>query len=214
MWSWRIGSIRGIELRIHFTFPLVLLWAAFQFGGGEQDSALFALYGAFLILLLFGCVLLHELGHALVALRFNVPVDEIVLLPIGGLARLRALNDDPREELTIAVAGPLVNVAIALLLLPLYVWLIGATSSEIIGRIADRTGGSELQALLLLLARSMQEFSVEGMLAYLIIANLLLTLFNLIPAFPMDGGRIFRALLAFFLPYRWASIAAVRTGQL
>jgi Zn-dependent protease len=210
MWSWHIGSIRGISLKIHFTFPLVLLWAAFQFGGGRGGDAQLALFGSFLVLVLFVCVLLHELGHALVALHYGIPVEDITLLPIGGVARLRIIRDSPLQELVIAIAGPLVNIAIAALLLPPLLYTSG---------LLQLGGGMFLPALewrsiLLILLRSMQRISLEGMLAYLFFANVMLALFNLLPAFPMDGGRILRALLALLLPYRWATVAAVRAGQL
>jgi Zn-dependent protease/CBS domain-containing protein len=210
MWSWHIGSIRGISLKIHVTFPLVLLWAAFQFGGGRGGDPQLALFGSFLVLVLFVCVLLHELGHALVARQYGIPVEDITLLPIGGVARLRIIRDSPAQEFVIALAGPLVNIAIAALLLPPLLFTTG---------LLQFGGGMvfpalEWRSILLILFRSMQRVSLEGMLAYLFFANVMLALFNLLPAFPMDGGRILRALLALLLPYRWATIAAVRAGQL
>jgi Zn-dependent protease len=211
MGSWRIGSIQGIDLRVHFTFPLILLWAAWEFGQGR--SVEYALFGAFLVLLLFGCVLLHELGHALVALRLGIGVSDITLLPIGGVARLRAMQDDPKQELLIAGAGPLVNFLISLVLLPLLVVLTGAWNPELLERVAGRTGREEWQAALLLLVRPIQSLSLVGTVSYLFFANIMLAVFNLVPAFPMDGGRIFRAFLAFFLSYRTATIVAVRLGQ-
>ena len=214
MWSWQIGSVRGIALKIHVTFPLVLLWAAYQFSRGQVDVPRAALSGVLLALFLFGCVLLHELGHALVALRFHVPVDEIVLLPIGGVAKLRAMRDRPLEEFVIAVAGPLVNLIIAFLLLPMLLLLTDLFSADSLRQAMRWSGGSQVGALLLLLAQAMQQLTAEGMLAYLFFANLMLAFFNLLPAFPMDGGRMFRALLALALPYRWATIIAVRGGQM
>ncbi len=214
MWSWHVGSIQGIDLKIHVTFPLVLVWAAYQFGGGLDGNPLFALFGSLLVLLLFGCVLLHELGHALMARRFGIPVEDITLLPIGGLAKLRMLHDNPRQELLIAAAGPLVNIVIALLLLPVLLWITGVLEPELIGHVASQTDVSEPRALLFVMTRSMQSLSVEAAIAHLFFANVMLALFNLIPAFPMDGGRILRALLALAISYRWATIIAVRVGQL
>lgn len=210
MWAWRIGSVQGIDLKIHLTFPLVLVWAAVEFGGGRTDGTLFALYGAILVLLLFGCVLLHELGHALVALRCGVPVAEIILLPIGGLAKLRAMKDDPLEEFLITAAGPLVNALIALFLLPILLWLLGFLDPMV----WELAPGRGLRLFLGQMLRAMQRISVEGAVAYLFFANVTLCLFNLIPAFPLDGGRLVRAILAVLLPYRIATLIAVRLGQL
>ncbi|HEX8684127.1 MAG TPA: site-2 protease family protein [Ardenticatenaceae bacterium] len=212
MWSWRIGSILGIDLRVHFTFPLVLVWAALEFGRGRGLE--YALFGAFLVLLLFGCVVLHELGHAVAALRYGIPVSDITLLPIGGLAKLRAMQDDPKQELVIAGAGPLVNVIIALVLLPFLALLTGLFEPGMFTIATRRAGGSELMGALFVLIRPIQSLSLAGTISYLFFANIMLAVFNLLPAFPMDGGRIFRALLALVLSYRQATIVAVRLGQL
>lgn len=213
MWSWRVGSIRGIDLKIHVTFPLVLLWAAYQFGSINPGNSAFPLYGAVLVLLLFACVLLHELGHAFVAQYYKIPVVEIILLPIGGLAKLRMLNDDPKEEFFIAGAGPLVNLVISLLLFPPLLWLLYVEYPNVIDQLA---GSPRIQAqtILILIVRSMQEISLTGALGWLVYSNIILVLFNLIPAFPMDGGRLFRALLAMFFSYNLATTIAVRLGQL
>lgn len=212
MWSWHIATIREIDLKIHFTFPLVLIWAAIQFSTGRQDPISFGIYGASLVLLLFVCVLLHELGHAFMALCFGVPVAEIILLPIGGLAKLPVLNDNPKQEFAIAAAGPLVNLVITLLLLGVLAWLISLLHPNIM---SDLIGpGVPRRTLLLLLFDSMQRISLIGAISYLCFANLILTVFNLIPAFPMDGGRLLRALLAMVLRYKLATTLAVRIGQL
>jgi Zn-dependent protease len=212
MWSWHVGKILGIDLKIHMTFPLILLWAAWEFGNGRSVSH--AIFGATLVLLLFVCVLLHELGHALTAQRYGIAVEDITLLPIGGLAKFRAMQDHPVQEFVIALAGPLVNVVIAILLLPMIFLFTNALDPALVTHVTQRGGVSELGAILILLARAMRNISVEGALAYLFFANVMLTLFNLIPAFPMDGGRIFRALLAMRLNYKLATTIAVRVGQL
>jgi Zn-dependent protease len=216
MWSWQIGTVFGIALKIHATFPLALLYAAYQFGSGAgrgENQLLYAVYGAALVLLLFVCVLLHELGHAVAALRLGVPVAEIVLLPIGGLAKLKMVRDDAKQEFLIAGAGPLVNLIISLILIPiLLVWLY-FLYPDVMGSWQGqwRSGFWYVVSYSL---RAIGQISVTGALTYLILSNVLLVVFNLIPAFPMDGGRIFRAFLAWFLPYRTATLIAVRIGQL
>lgn len=161
--SWHLGRFFGIPTRIHFSFVLVLLWVGFSTWQAAHSSVA-VLFGLGLALSVFACVLLHEFGHALMAKRFGVGTRRITLWPIGGIAELERNPDDPRAEMWIAAAGPLVNFAIAALLAPA-VLLLG-------------TGGLLGTVLISLLS-----------------ANLLLGAFNLIPAFPMDGGRVFRALL-------------------
>ncbi|HYN87049.1 MAG TPA: site-2 protease family protein [Ardenticatenaceae bacterium] len=195
MWAWRLGSVRGIDLKIHFTFPLVLLWAAFQWGGGPGGGPGRALYGALLVSILFVCVLLHELGHSLAAMRYGIKVQDITLLPIGGVAQLRAMPDKPRQELVVALAGPAVNVAIVALLFPL------------VNLVSDGLSRYGLVRLLL-------GTGLSSMIVYIFAANISLVVFNLIPAFPMDGGRVLRALLAMRLDYNLATRIAVRLGQL
>ncbi|MBA3531973.1 MAG: site-2 protease family protein [Ardenticatenales bacterium] len=209
MWAWRIGSVQGIDIKIHLTFPLVILWAATQFGSSPQ----YVLFGTLLVLLLFGCVLLHELGHALVARYYNLPVEDITLLPIGGVARFRVLRDSPKEELAIALAGPLVNVAISVLLFPLLIWGLDLLNREMLSEVSARTGRSEFQVAFALMGSALRRLSFEGALVYLFFANLMLALFNMIPAMPMDGGRVLRAVLAMALPYKFATTIAVRLGQ-
>ncbi len=212
MWSWHIGTIRDIQLKVHVTFPLILIWAGIQFSVGRESPIFFAIYGILLVLLLFVCVLLHELGHALMALRFGISVSEIILLPIGGLAKLKILNDNPKQEFAIAAAGPLVNVLIALLLLPLLTWFISLQYPTIMNDLLAPE--MPTRTLIFLLSDSMQRISVVGAITYLCFANLMLTVFNLIPAFPMDGGRLLRSLLAMVWNYSLATTIAVRLGQL
>ena len=186
-WSITIARIAGSEIRIHVTFLLLLAW----FGIGEyvQGGAAAAVDMIAFILAVFACVLLHELGHALAARRYGISTPDITLLPIGGLARLSRMPDKPSEEIVIALAGPLVNLVIALVL---YLALGATFDARAMAHLDDPTYG--------LLAR------VAG-------ANVTLVLFNLIPAFPMDGGRVLRALLAFRLGRRRATEIAARIGQ-
>jgi stage IV sporulation protein FB len=155
-----------------------------------------------LILLLFVCVTLHELGHALVAKYYKINVPHITLLPIGGVASLERMPDKPLQEFFIAVAGPLVNIVLAAALAPIaiYAWLsvldYGATSASWDG-----------------LWRLIQQPGIGNMFVHLTFINLALALFNLLPAFPMDGGRILRALLAMSMPYVQATRIAVLIGR-
>ena len=186
-WSVKIGRIAGTEIRIHITFLLFLAWIGFAYyraGGAEA-----AVFGLLFILLLFLCVLLHELGHALMAKRFGIPTPDITLLPIGGVARLQRMPDKPAQEIAVALAGPAVNVVIAFFLI---LW-----------------AGSPLSLSQLLILEG-AENNVATRLASV---NILLVLFNLIPAFPMDGGRVLRALLATKLSYGRATRIAAVIGQ-
>jgi len=192
--SLKLFTVRGIDIRLHFTFPLILLWAGLQFGlaGGGWESALF---GVVIISLLFVLVTLHELGHSFAALHFGVPVNQIVLSPIGGVAQLREIPEKPVQELIIAVAGPAVNVVIALLMaLFIPVWGLG---------VRDFVAALSLSMGLTLTA----------VFAYVFVYNIILAVFNLIPAFPLDGGRIFRALLAMKLDYVQATTVAAAVGR-
>jgi Zn-dependent protease/CBS domain-containing protein len=183
-WSLPIFRIAGIQLRIHITFLLLIGWLAFGYyaQGGSAAAASRVIF----VLLLFLCVVLHEFGHAFAAKAFGINTPDITLLPIGGVARLERMPEEPFQELIIAVAGPLVNVVIAL---GLFI-----------------AGGS--QALL-------NPSSVEGggLVAQLMTINIMLVLFNLLPAFPMDGGRVLRALLATRLSYARATQVAANVGQ-
>src|SRR5215475_1714562 len=163
-WSLPIFRIAGIQLRIHITFLLLIAWLAF--GYYAQGGSAVALSRVIFVLLLFLCVVLHEFGHAFAAKAFGINTPDITLLPIGGVARLERMPEEPVQELIIAVAGPLVNVVIAL---GLFV-----------------AGGS--QALL-------NSSNVErgGLVTQLLTINIMLVLFNLLPAFPMDGGRVLRS---------------------
>lgn len=184
-WSYRIARIAGIDVRIHITFlllPLYFGWLEWQVGGPSA-----AFQAVLFILLLFVCVLLHEFGHALAGRHYGVQTPDITLLPIGGVARMLAIPDQPRQEFVIAVAGPAVNVLIAACLAPV-LWLTGGLFSGPAGALRE-------------------------ILHNLLLVNIGLVLFNLVPAFPMDGGRIFRSLLAMKISWTKATRIAGRTGQ-
>jgi len=186
-WSLKVASVAGIEVRIHLTFLLFLAWIWFSY---YQVAGLpGAVQGVLFILSLFACVLLHECGHAFAARAFGIATPDITLLPIGGVARLTRLPDKPWQELVVAIAGPLVNVVIAAALI-----FVVHSSAEL----------EQLQYL---------ESPRVELLSKLASVNVMLVLFNLIPAFPMDGGRILRALLAMALPYTQATQIAARIGQ-
>lgn len=200
----------GIEVRVHWTFVLILLYGAFGYQGVTTNPATGAAYGVLVILLLFVCVTLHEFGHALVAKYFKVNVPDITLLPIGGVARLEKMPDKPFQEFLISIAGPLVNLAISLLLLP--VWLIAVSVAARSNTAAPLVWG--FFALIQRLIDDAMRAGVSNMLAYLILINVSLALFNLLPAFPMDGGRILRSILATAMPYVQATRLSVLVGRI
>ncbi len=186
-WSFSLGRFLGSELRVHVTFFLLLAWvgfAAYSSGGWPAaiDNILF-------VLALFACVVAHEFGHALMARRYGIRTPDITLLPIGGLARLERMPENPIQEVWVALAGPAVNVVIWAILV-----VFGA--------------GIQLESLAQL---DLERSDLLSRLAYV---NLLLALFNLIPAFPMDGGRVFRALLCLTMDRVKATRIAALGGQI
>jgi Zn-dependent protease len=186
-WSWPIGRLAGIELRVHATLLLLLGWVGAQPLWRGQAARALAEVG--FVVALFASIVAHELGHALVARRFGIATPDITLLPIGGVARLEHLPERPQGELAVAAAGPIVS---ALLFIGLA--LLGAATA----------------------GRAFSDPSAPGMapvVSRLAAANLMLALFNLIPAYPMDGGRVLRALLALRLPRPEATRIAVGIGQ-
>jgi Zn-dependent protease/CBS domain-containing protein len=205
-WSIKILTIRGIPIRVHASFLLVLMWAAYigyTGAGGRrgmwQENVLFMVV---FILLLFVCVALHELGHSLVAQRLGIQVHDITLWPIGGIARIRRTPERPSHEFLITAAGPATNVVLALLIgVGLLLWL---GPQQILATL------SSPRQIAALLTRT----DFRSLLFLLLLNNLLLALFNLIPAFPMDGGRLLRALLGVVLPFRRATQIASLVGQL
>lgn len=187
-WSLKIGTIAGIDIYVHATFPLLLLWAGWIYwmAGNTADAVL---QGVILILALFVCVVLHELGHALTARRFGIRTDDITLLPIGGVSRLERMPDKPSEELQVALAGPAVNLVIALIL---FAWVeVAGTPAAFTLSLAP--GGSFVLQLLA--------------------ANLFVALFNILPAFPMDGGRVLRALFTLRVGHLRATRVAASVGK-
>src|SRR5213595_1227986 len=183
-WSLPIFRIYGIQLRIHVTFLLLIGWLAF--GYYAQGGSAIAFWRVIFVLLLFVCVVLHEFGHAIAAKSYGINTPDITLLPIGGVARMECMPEEPRQELIIALAGPLVNVVIALTLFAVVCWRGLAAQAAM--------GGPDL-------------------LAQLLVINVVLVLFNLLPAFPMDGGRVLRGLLATRLSYARATQIAASIGQ-
>lgn len=203
---WRIARIAGIDLNLHWSFSLIGLWLIFQGTvGGREIETLFFL--ALALVLLFGCVALHELGHAWVALRLNVTVKSVTLLPIGGLAQIQAVPQRPLHELLIAAAGPLVNL---ILTGGVVFWLLLVDPNLLAGFL--NTPRVMVEAVFF--HHPFWEQSLSGFLAFLLLTNVILFAFNLIPTFPMDGGRILRALLACFWPYPRATRVAIGLGQL
>lgn len=185
-WSFTIGRFKGTAVRIHITFVLFLAWigfSAWQRGGIEaaRDSLAF-------ILAIFTCVVLHEFGHILTARRYGIVSPEVTLLPIGGVADMNKMPDKPYQELLIALAGPLVNVVIAALLL----LGLGAFEPAALTQVDD---------------------PAINLVQRLAAANLFLAIFNMVPAFPMDGGRVLRAVLAMWLGQAKATRIAAGIGQ-
>src|SRR5262249_3549438 len=186
-WSLNIGTIAGTAVRVHVTFLLFLGWifaASWVTGGPEA-----AWQGLAFLVLLFACVVAHEFGHIFTAQAFGVSTPDVTLLPVGGVARLERIPEEPWEEFLVAIAGPLVNVAIAIIL----VLLAGA-----------HLDSGDLRAV---------ESPHASMIDRLAAVNLFLALFNMIPAFPMDGGRVLRAILASRMGYVRATELAAHIGQ-
>lgn len=187
-WSWKLGKFAGIDVYLHTTFVLFLVWiAAMHWMRGHDLDAM--LSGVAFMIALFGSVLLHEFGHALTARKYGIGTRDITLLPIGGISRIERMPDVPSQELAVALAGPAVNVVIALALLS----LLSATNSWVPLDELALTHGSLVERVML--------------------ANMSLLFFNLLPAFPMDGGRVLRALLAMRMSYSRATRMAAGVGQ-
>ncbi len=186
-WSIPLGRVLGTEIRLHLTFFLLLAWIWFtHYAAGGAGAAW---DGVIFIALIFFCVVLHEFGHALAARRYGIATPDITLLPIGGVARLERIPEKPSEELFVALAGPAVNVVIAFVLL-----LVAGGLPDPAIAVTPQSPG-------------------HAMLDRLFWVNVTLVVFNLIPAFPMDGGRVLRALLGYRLGHRRATEIAATVGQ-
>ena len=187
-WSWKLARIAGIDVYVHATFFMLIGWIAL-IHWNQNHSLAAVIEGVGFILALFACVVFHEFGHALTAAHYGIRTRDITLLPIGGLARLERMPDVPIQELWVALAGPAVNVVIAILL---FGWLQLAGAWQSVDQISVTAGS----------------FAERVMLANVILAG-----FNLLPAFPMDGGRALRALLATRMEYTRATQRAAMIGQ-
>ncbi len=182
---------KGIQVRLHWSFIALPLYVAFSaLSEGQGWSMVWIQMG--LIAIVFGCVVLHEFGHALTARRFGVRTRDITLLPIGGVASLERMPEDPRQEFWITVAGPAVNLAIAI------ISFVVVAALGLLALLSDVLQGAALWT---------------NALVFLVVINLWLFTFNLIPAFPMDGGRILRSLLAMRMPRAKATRIASVIGR-
>ena len=187
-WSWKLARIAGIDIYIHTTFLLIIGWVGFNYWI-EQGTVEAVISGVLFIVLLFVFVVMHEYGHALTARQYGIKTRDITLYPIGGVARLERMPERPIEELWVALAGPAVNIVIAAIL---FVYLLFTRSFQPLTSLTISTG---------------------SIIERLMLVNLWLVGFNLIPAFPMDGGRVLRALLGLRLEYVQATQIAATIGQ-
>ncbi|MFD2564377.1 site-2 protease family protein [Aquimarina rubra] len=193
--SLHLGSVLNVAIKVHWTFLLIIAWVTFlelKSGGNAQNVFMSILF----VLLVFVCVVLHEFGHILTARKFGVETKKITLLPIGGVASMDTIPENPKEELLIALAGPAVNIVIALVLaffVPLQLFF---------GKAPDS------------LETTLDHVTLQNLVLYLFSVNIILALFNFIPAFPMDGGRVFRALLAMKMDRVKATSMAAGLGEI
>lgn len=187
-WSWKLGEFRGIAVYVHATFLILIGFVILNHWSASQSLAK-TVEGVGFILALFSCVVLHEFGHALMAARYGIQTRDITLLPIGGLARLERMPDEPLQELWVALAGPAVNVVIAT---AIFGWLTITAAFAPLEQLSVASG---------------------PFLQRLMVVNVMLVLFNMLPAFPMDGGRVLRALLATRMEYTRATQIAASIGQ-
>jgi len=188
-YSLYLGKVSDIKISVHWTFLILILWIVIS-NARSGSGIVEILWSVGFVLTIFACVILHELGHALAAKRYKINTLDITILPIGGIAQLESMPEKPKEELVVAIAGPIVNLIISAVLFP----FVRLTSS-----IND--------------VNTFQEINAQNFLPALMVINLWLALFNLIPAFPMDGGRILRALLGFKLDHAKATRIAASIGQ-
>ena len=206
MSAWKLGRLLGIDVKLHWSFLLLLAWVGYEHYLQGQTPGEVAV-GVLFVVCLFGCVLLHEYGHALTARRFGVQTRDITMLPIGGVARLTSIPREPRQEFLIAVAGPAVNVAIGAAIAALLLANGGVESLLPMETTVDGLVEGEV---------SRKDFIVKDLgdfLRSVLYANGMLVAFNMIPAFPMDGGRVLRAGLAMVTDYRRATRWAAAVGK-
>jgi len=186
-----LGRPFGIRVAVHWTFLLIIAWIVFlnlQQGAGTQQI----IYSVLFIIALFICVVIHELSHSLMARRYGIPTRSITLLPIGGLADLQKMPEEPKQEFSVSVAGPLSNIAIAIVL-------------SVLLLITNNFNFS---------TSNLQGITGKNFFLILMFANLMLAIFNLLPAFPMDGGRIFRSLMAMYFSREKATYVAMNMGKI
>ncbi len=188
-WSWKLGQFRGISVYMHATFLLLLLFVVISHWSAGHDVAK-TIEGVVFMLAIFGCVVLHEFGHALTARRYGIRTRDITLLPIGGVARLERIPENPMQEFLIAIAGPAVNVVLAIIC------------------------GVLMLALGQQFTRESTNLLSGPLLPRLLAVNVMLVVFNMLPAFPMDGGRVLRSLLAMNMNYVRATQVAAWIGQM
>jgi len=187
-WTLKICRIYGVDVRVHLTFSLLIGWVAFVYWRQGQTITA-SVTGVLFILAVFLCVVLHEFGHALSARRYGIKTRDIILLPIGGVARLERMPTNPLHELWVALAGPAVNIVIAT---AIFIWLKLTASPEPLLTLTLGSG---------------------TFLERIMFVNIFMVLFNMIPAFPLDGGRVLRAVLATRKEYAWATQTAASIGQ-
>lgn len=210
--SWRIGTLSGIGVYVHWSFAILLVWVGWRnFEQGKDFVD--ALQGLVFMAALFSIIVLHEMGHALAARHYGIPTRDITLLPIGGVARLDRMPEDPLQELVVAIAGPAVNVVLAGLCILGIVVLVGAAGLSVaLGEVA-REFGFAFQNHANMPLLSNLTFLAATFLVYMLFVNVMLVVFNLLPAFPMDGGRVLRSLLALKWDYVQATQAAATVGK-
>ncbi|MDH3650113.1 MAG: site-2 protease family protein [Saprospiraceae bacterium] len=188
-----LGKFFGIPTTIHWTFWILIIWIVYR-GLAQGDNRSEILWYVLFVFTIFVCVVLHELGHALAARRYKINTRSITILPIGGVASLESMPEEPSKELVVAIAGPLVNVAIAIIL-----WMFLTITGQWLSDVEQ--------------FQEMTSIHAGNFLFGLFAVNILLVVFNMIPAFPMDGGRILRALLSFKLDRVRATEWAVNIGK-
>jgi Zn-dependent protease len=194
--SLTLGRIRGIDVKVHPTFAFVLLWIVYHWGLSEGGGFGSVVYGTVLLFCVFSFVLLHEFGHSVMAQHYGIRVRDITLVPFGGIARVEQIPKRPLSEALIAIAGPAINVAIAVALLP---------ALALVGVIRGFNSPADFLT-------DLDRLAPAGLLVYLFLTNIMIVLFNLLPAFPMDGGRLVRAGLSAVIGRERATRIAVILG--